>query len=119
MTFAVTARGRSEQDGRCDCNTQDNLCIYLWAIAWVQGWKGVNRMSKYIIDVGDAYVRHGLERTLTIPVRINEHEDHWMDTRIPLTPYTEPDTSEAYQQGYEEGYAVGEAKKEQRGRRSL
>lgn len=56
-------------------------------------------MSKYIIDVGEGYIRHGLERTLTIPVRINEHEDHWMDTRIPLTPYTEPDTDEDYQRG--------------------
>ena len=68
-------------------------------------------MSKYIIEVGEGYIRHGLERTLAIPVRINEHEDHWMDTRIPVTPYTEPDTNEAYQRGYEEGYAVGEAKK--------
>ena len=68
-------------------------------------------MSKYIIDVGDAYIRHGLERTLTIPVRINEHEDHWMNTRIPVTPYTEPDMEkvreEAYQQGYEQGYKDG------------
>ena len=60
-------------------------------------------MSKYIIDVGDAYVRHGLERTLTIPVRINEHEDHWMDTRIPVTPYTEPDTEKVREEGYEQG----------------
>lgn len=63
-------------------------------------------MSKYIIDVGDAYVRHGLERTLTIPVRINEHEDHWMDTRIPVTPYTEPDTNEAYQRGMEDAWTA-------------
>ena len=60
-------------------------------------------MSKYIIDVGDAYVRHGLERTLTIPVRINEHEDHWMDTRIPVTPYTEPDTEKVREEAYEQG----------------
>ena len=46
-------------------------------------------MSKYIIDVGEGYIRHRPERTLTIPVRINEHEDHWMDTRIPVTPYLE------------------------------
>ncbi len=67
-------------------------------------------MGKYIIDVGDAYVRHGLERTLVIPVRINEHEDHWMDTRIPVTPYTEPDMEkvreEAYRQGYDTGYGT-------------
>lgn len=61
-------------------------------------------MSKYIIDVGDAYIRHGLERTLTIPVRINEHEDHWMDTRIPVTPYTEPDLDAIKQEEYEKGY---------------
>ena len=58
-------------------------------------------MSKYIIDVGEGYIRHGLERTLAI--RINEHEDHWMDTRIPVTPYTEPSLDEAYAEGYEEG----------------
>lgn len=67
-------------------------------------------MGKYIIEVGDAYVRHGLERTLTIPVRINEHEDHWIDTRIPVTPYTEPDLEqvreEAYRQGYDTGYGT-------------
>ena len=67
-------------------------------------------MSKYIIDVGEGYIRHGLERTLTIPVRINEHEDHWMDTRIPVTPYTEPDLEqvreEAYRQGYDTGYGT-------------
>ena len=60
-------------------------------------------MSKYIIDVGEGYIRHGLERTLAIPVRINEHEDHWMDTRIPVTPYKEPSLDEAYAEGYEEG----------------
>lgn len=60
-------------------------------------------MSKYIIDVGEGYIRHGLERTLTIPVRINEHEDHWMDTRIPVTPYTEPDLDAIRNEAYEKG----------------
>lgn len=64
----------------------------------------MNKMSKYIIDVGEGYIRHGLERTLTIPVRINEHEDHWMDTRIPVTPYTEPDAirNGAYEKGIQD-----------------
>ena len=60
-------------------------------------------MGKYIIDVGEGYIRHGLERTLTIPVRINEHEDHWMDTRIPVTPYTEPDLDAIRTEAYEKG----------------
>ena len=61
-------------------------------------------MSKYIIDVGEGYIRHGLERTLAIPVRINEHEDHWMDTRIPVTPYTEPDLEQVRKEAYDKGY---------------
>jgi len=64
-------------------------------------------MSKYIIDVGEGYIRHGLERTLTIPVRINEHEDHWMDTRIPVTPYTEPDLEQVRREEYEKGFDAG------------
>ena len=64
-------------------------------------------MSKYIIDVGDAYIRHGLERTLTIPVRINEHEDHWMNTRIPVTPYIEPDIEKVRREEYEKGFDAG------------
>jgi len=60
-------------------------------------------MGKYIIDVGEGYIRHGLERTLTIPVRINEHEDHWIDTRIPVTPYTEPDLEQVRKEAYEKG----------------
>lgn len=61
-------------------------------------------MSKYIIDVGEGYIRHGLERTLTIPVRINEYEDHWMDTRIPVTPYTEPvDIEKVRKEAYQKG----------------
>ena len=60
-------------------------------------------MSKYIIDVGEGYIRHGLERTLAIPVRINEHEDHWMDTRIPVTPYTEPSLDAIRTEAYEKG----------------
>ena len=61
-------------------------------------------MSKYIIDVGEGYIRHGLERTLTIPVRINDHEDHWMDTRIPVTPYTEPDMEKVREEAFKNGY---------------
>ena len=60
-------------------------------------------MSNYIIDVGEGYIRHGLERTLAIPVRINDHEDHWMDTRIPVTPYTEPDLDAIRTEAYEKG----------------
>lgn len=49
-------------------------------------------MSKYIIDVGEAYVKHicGKGDMLCLPVRINEFEDNWLNTNIPLTPYTEP-----------------------------
>jgi hypothetical protein len=61
-------------------------------------------MSNYIIDVGEGYIRHGLERTLAIPVRINEHEDHWMDTRIPVTPYTAPDLEQVRKEAYDKGY---------------
>ena len=78
-------------------------------------------MSKYIIDVGEGYIRHGLERTLAIPVRINEHEDHWMDTRIPVTPYTAPDLEqvkkEAYEEGYESGFVAGHLKAEKSGQK--
>ena len=49
-------------------------------------------MSKYIIDVGDAYVRHALGRKLIIPVIINNDTEYWVNTNIQLTPYTEPDT---------------------------
>ncbi len=72
-------------------------------------------MGKYIIDVGDAYVRHGLERTLTIPVRINDHEDHWMDTRIPLTPYTEPDIEKVIEEAYKDGYKTARERHYQKG----
>ena len=61
-------------------------------------------MSNYILDVGEGYIRHGLERTLAIPVRINEHEDHWMDTRIPVTPYTAPDLEQVRKEAYEDGF---------------
>ena len=60
-------------------------------------------MSEYIIDVGEAYIRHGLERTLTIPVRINDNKDYWMDTRIPVTPYANPDLDQIRCEAYEEG----------------
>ena len=78
-------------------------------------------MSKYIIDVGEGYIRHGLERTLAIPVRINDHEDHWMDTRIPVTPYTEPSLDEAYAKGYKEGMqlSIDDAKLKEEYKRGL
>jgi hypothetical protein len=69
-------------------------------------------MSKYIIDVGDAYTKHicGKGDMLCLPVRINEFEDNWLNTNIPLTPYTEPDIEkvreEAYRQGYDTGYGT-------------
>lgn len=69
-------------------------------------------MSKYIIDVGEAYVKHicGEGDMLCLPVRINEFEDNWMNTNIPLMPYTEHDTDkireEAYRQGYDTGYGT-------------
>lgn len=68
-------------------------------------------MSKYIIDVGDAYTKHicGKGDMLCLPVRINEFEDNWVNTNIPLTPYTEPDLEqvreEAYEKGFHEGYS--------------
>ena len=70
---------------------------------YAKGKERSKSIGKYIIDVGEGYTRHGLERTLTIPVRINEHEDHWMDTRIPVTPYTEPDLDAIRTEAYEKG----------------
>lgn len=64
-------------------------------------------MSEYIIDVGEAYIRHGLERTLAIPVRINENEDNWMDTRIPVTSYAAPDLEPVRKEAYEKGFNDG------------
>jgi len=62
-------------------------------------------MSKYIIDVGDAYAEHicGKGDMLCLPVRINEFEDNWLNTNIPLTPYTEPDTEKVREEAYEQG----------------
>ena len=63
-------------------------------------------MSKYIIDVGEAYVEYicGKGDMLCLPVRINEFEDNWLNTNIPLTPYTEPDLDAIKQEEYEKGY---------------
>lgn len=63
-------------------------------------------MSKYIIDVGDAYTHHicGEGDMLCLPVRINEFEDNWLNTNIPLTPYTEPDLEQVRKEAYEDGY---------------
>ena len=60
-------------------------------------------MSKYIIDVGDAYVRHALGRKLIIPVIINNDTEYWVNTNIQLTPYTEPDTEKVRKEAYEQG----------------
>lgn len=62
-------------------------------------------MSKYIIDVGDAYTDYicGKGDMLCLPVRINEFEDNWLNTNIPLTPYTEPDTEKVREEAYEKG----------------
>lgn len=64
-------------------------------------------MSKYIIDVGDAYTKHicGKGDMLCLPVRINEFEDNWLNTNIPLTPYTEPDMEKVRKEAYEKGLA--------------
>ena len=63
-------------------------------------------MSKYIIDVGEAYVKHicGKGDMLCLPVRINEFEDNWLNTNIPLTPYTEPDIEKVREEVYRQGY---------------
>lgn len=72
----------------------------------------MSRMGKYIIDVGEAYVKHicGKGDMLCLPVRINEFEDNWLNTDIPLTPCTDPDMEkireEAYRQGYDTGYGT-------------
>ena len=60
-------------------------------------------MSKYIIDVGDAYTEHicGKGDMLCLPVRINEFDDNWLNTNIPLTPYTEPDTEKVREEALE------------------
>ena len=62
-------------------------------------------MSKYIIEVGDAYAEHICSKgdMLCLPVRINEFENNWMNTNIPLTPYTEPDTEKVREEAYEQG----------------
>lgn len=66
-------------------------------------------MSKYIIDVGDAYTKHicGKGDMLCLPVRINEFEDNWLNTNIPLTPYTEPDFQQVREEAYAQGYSKG------------
>lgn len=66
-------------------------------------------MSKYIIDVGDAYTHYicGEGDMLCLPVRINEFEDNWLNTNIPLTPYTEPDTEKVREEAYAQGYSKG------------
>ena len=61
-------------------------------------------MGKYIIDVGEGYIRHGLERTLAILVKINDYGNHWIDTRIPLTPYTEHDLEQIRKEAFKNGY---------------
>lgn len=61
-------------------------------------------MSKYIIDVGDAYVRHALGRKLIIPVIINNNTEYWVNTNIQLTPYTEPDMEKIREEAHENGY---------------
>jgi len=69
-------------------------------------------MSKYIIEVGDAYAEHicGKGDMLCLPVRINEFENNWMNTNISLTPYTEPDIEKAREEEYEKGYQDATAK---------
>ena len=69
-------------------------------------------MGKYIIEVGDAYTKHicGKGDMLCLPVRINEFEDNWLNTNIPLTPYTEPDIEKAREEEYEKGYQDATAK---------
>ncbi len=66
-------------------------------------------MSKYIIDVGDAYTKHicGKGDMLCLPIRINEFEDNWLNTNIPLTPYTEPDLEQVRREEYEKGFDAG------------
>ena len=72
--------------------------------------KEVSRMSKYIIDVGEAYVKHicGEGDMLCLPVRINEFEDNWLNTNIPLTSYTEPDLEQVREEAYEKGWKEAE-----------
>ena len=62
-------------------------------------------MSKYIIDVGDAYTEYicGKGDMLCLPVRINEFEDNWLNTNIPLMPYTEHDFEQVRKEAYEQG----------------
>jgi len=63
-------------------------------------------MSKYIIDVGYAYVGYDVRSEsgmLCLPVRINEFDDNWLNTNIPLTPYTEPDMEKVKEEAYQKG----------------
>ena len=62
-------------------------------------------MGKYIIEVGDAYAEYicGKGDMLCLPVRINEFEDNWLNTNIPLTPYTEPDMEKVREEAYKRG----------------
>ena len=63
-------------------------------------------MSKYIIDVGDAYAEYicGKGDMLCLPVRINEFEDNWLNTNIPLMPYTEHDLEQIKKEAFKNGY---------------
>ena len=62
-------------------------------------------MGKYIIEVGDAYAEYicGKGDMLCLPVRINEFDDNWLNTNIPLMPYTEPDTEKVSEEAYQQG----------------
>jgi len=61
-------------------------------------------MGKYIIEVGDAYVRHALGRKLIIPVIINNDTEYWVNTNIQLTPYTESDIEKIREEVFKNGY---------------
>lgn len=58
--------------------------------------------KKYIIELEDDYVS---ANRLYMPVSLNGASDELLlCTDIPLTPYTEPDTQEAYQRGLDDAW---------------
>ena len=58
-------------------------------------------MSKtYTVTLADEYTVGG---KIGVPVTIDGNHTAWICTGIELTPYTEPDTNEAYQRGVEDG----------------
>lgn len=57
--------------------------------------------KKYIVELSDEYAVGG---KVNMPVTIDGIHTSWIRTGIELTPYTEPDTQEAYQRGLDDAW---------------